>query len=137
MSIFSAIGKALGGIAKAGLSVVTHGVSDKVLSVLKGTGRPTVVPPSKQTSISMETAVAKIGQAAPKMSRTEQVMQEVGATKKKKKAKKKAVKKTLKKAAASSGAGRLDLKKISTMWNAAGKPGKWLDFIKANTNVRV
>lgn len=33
-------------------------------------------------------------------------------------------------------AGGLDLKKISAMWKAAGKPGTWIDFIKANSDVR-
>lgn len=33
--------------------------------------------------------------------------------------------------------GALDLKKISEMWKAEGKPGKWLDYIKAHSDIRV
>lgn len=46
------------------------------------------------------------------------------------KAKKKAKRTSTTKRAAPTGG--LDLKKISAKWKAAGKPGKWLDFVKAN-----
>lgn len=39
MGLFKFVGKALGTIAKAGLSAVTHGVSDKVFSALKSAGQ--------------------------------------------------------------------------------------------------
>lgn len=32
--------------------------------------------------------------------------------------------------------GGLDLARIAQMWRAAGKPGAWRDFIKANTHIR-
>jgi len=32
--------------------------------------------------------------------------------------------------------GGLDLKRIAAMWRAQGKPGTWLGFIKANSDVR-
>jgi len=46
------------------------------------------------------------------------------------------------KAAKASGKGRtppkggLDLKRIAAMWRAQGKPGTWIGFIKANSDVR-
>lgn len=39
MGLFGSIFHAIGSVAKAGLSTVTHGLSDKVFSVLKGQGK--------------------------------------------------------------------------------------------------
>lgn len=32
--------------------------------------------------------------------------------------------------------GGLDLKRIGVMWRGEGKPGKWIDYVKAHSNIR-
>lgn len=150
MSIFSFVGKVL----KAGASVVTHGLSDKVLSVLKGSGKPTKniaptigaqaivhkvrqasstkTPPTavlkKATKMgrSAATKIDKLISYSPKMSQTE--------TRAKKKSKKTSAPKS--KGTRKAPSGGLDLKKIAQMWRAEGKPGTWLNYIKAHSNIR-
>jgi len=152
MSIFSAIGKVLKKAVKPALSIATGGISDKVLSIGKtlgiGTKKAKVVRPQV-----LQATVDKIGQSIPQTSKTKTytdisdapivIRSKKKATKKRSPAKLKLVKtakatKVTKAAKVKRAAprGGIDLKKLSTMWAAQGKPGKWIDFVKANSNVR-
>lgn len=153
MGLFKALGKVLGGVAKAGLSVATRGVSDKVLAALKSRGakRSTVaMKPAEMTE--QQVALAnKMGQAVPKVRVTE-VIQEAragGALAGNYKSKS-AYKRKRRSTGASRMAamtpprtkrkgttrrpppGGLDLRAMAGEWRAAGKPGRWIDWIKAN-----
>lgn len=70
MGLFSGILKVVGGVAKAGLSSLTHGLSDKALKLLKGRGVPKAAPQAQQT-LQAETLLKKIGVPQPKLSSTE------------------------------------------------------------------
>lgn len=142
MSIFKFVGKALGKVAKAGLSVATAGVSDKVISVAKTIGL-SLKKAKKQAPQSQTAIIEKIGQVSPKVRVTE--VQDVMArtpigirrrtTTKRKATRAKAPRATSSPKPRSTRAapkGGLDLKRIAAMWRDAGKPGKWIDFIKAN-----
>jgi len=156
VSIFSKIIKGIGKVAKAGLSVATHGVSDKVLSVAKtlgiGTKKAKVVRPQ-----ALMAQVEKIGQMKPSARITSytDISDAPIIIRRKKPAARRATRPTRARSAprtpvsrasararVSTGAkrsapkGGLDLKRISAMWASAGKPGKWIDFIKANSHVR-
>lgn len=149
MSILGIIGK----VAKAGLGVVTHGVSDKVLSVLKGAGAAKKVVKQVANNQTQAT-VTKISGRAPTKEQAAATAAK-GAKKKatvKRKAKRKvkayqlpditvSAKRPKKKAAKVKSTstkkrvapkGGLDLAAISRLWKAQGKPGSWQGFIKAN-----
>jgi hypothetical protein len=71
MGLFSNIGKVLGGIAKAGLSVATHGVSDKIISGVKGLTARNPKPP-KTDALTEQNMLASLKYNLPlKASRTE------------------------------------------------------------------
>jgi hypothetical protein len=52
--LFKGAGKLLGGVARAGLSVATHGASDKVLGVLKGLGRSKASGSPRREQLTMQ-----------------------------------------------------------------------------------
>lgn len=140
MGLLGTLLKGIGKVAKAGLSVATHGVSDKVLGVLKSTqaAKPTVAKPFLTTQ--KAAAIMKLKQMTPQVKTTTVYASarsgagqagkysSAGTTKPKKRAPRKA----------STGAkrkpptGGLDLKALSRSWNAAGKPGKWIDWVKSH-----
>lgn len=153
MGFFSFVGKALGKVAKAGLSVVTHGVSDKVLSVAKGLGTQKATSTRAQgglTTLKDQTAVMKVTQGTKKnipASTASAVAKKATAidyqAKVIKSTTRRKASKPLKKAklpaavAKTKGKrtppkGGLDLKAMSTAWKAAGKPGTWQGWIKSN-----
>jgi autonomous glycyl radical cofactor GrcA len=182
MSFFGTIGKVLGGVAKAGLSVVTHGVSDKVLGLLKQRGEDRrIATKTEQLTAQQEAAVQKIGQIAPRV-RTTEILSDVRAgagtrpqvgvyksknlkakkharhlpknaqddayytdaslgaklrgPKRSRKAPKVKRARSTKNGGRKAPTGGLDLKRIASMWKAEGKPGSWLAYIKANSNIR-
>lgn len=61
MGLFGGILKAVGKVAKAGLGVVTHGVSDKVLSVLKRTGQAKQAATAAEPTMQQQAVATKIG----------------------------------------------------------------------------
>jgi len=176
MSLFGGLFKAVGKVAKAGLSVATHGVSDKVLSVLKRRGSDKQVIHSPDLTTQQEALVNKLKPLHPKTVRTEQVLASVRGTvaqvgkkrmpgrkkgwtavqraggsmydedadyKYNQELKKRRPRGTVKKRRTPAGAskrtvprGGLDLAKIGVLWRSQGKPGTWLDFVKANKNIR-
>lgn len=140
MGLFGFVGKALGKVAKAGLSVATKGLSDKVFSALKGSGKkPTATKPTVTPNIQNQALMAKLGAPVLKLSQTEAAGGDyvrAAATKKRKKPKKAKAPKASSGAKRAAPKGGLDLKKIGQMYQAAGKPMPWLDFVKANSNVR-
>ncbi len=141
MGLFGFVKKAIGKVAKAGLSVVTKGASDKIFSALKGKG--TAKAAAKQayggiTTNQTQAAVAKV--ASPKKNTTAVIKQATGVKRKAAPKKRKAAAKkvTVKKVkvkkvgARKPPKGGLDLKRMSTAWRAAGSPGSWQQWIKGN-----
>jgi len=153
MSILGIIGK----VAKAGLGVVTGGVSDKILAAAKGLSQ------AKKAVTKTNQATAKVAKIAGKQidpvpvlkqarvggrrygtsrpaKRVTYSTQSTSRSSVKKKVTKKKVpavkatkapkaKSTTKRAPPKGG---LDLKRMSAAWNAAGKPGTWQGWIKSN-----
>jgi len=175
MGLFGGILKVVGKVAKAGLSVATRGVSDKVLAVLKSKGAAKQVAASPDLTAQQMALVEKLKPLSPKTKNTEQVLRDVSqrvlyggggggsstrkrmpkgyrkrsyedsrseyeyeapAPRKRAPAKAKKVKAVKVKSTRAAPKGGLDLKQISAMWQAAGKPGTWIGFIKANSHVR-
>ena len=138
MGLFSGLAKLAGKVIKTGLSVATGGKSDAVLKVVKGVtgiGKPKAKPaPTLADAVSVlkYEAPAKARVVTGAMPGLTPALRTV-APKAKKAKKPKAPKAPSSRKAPSGG---LDLKKISAMWSAAGKPGRWPDFVKANANVR-
>lgn len=156
MGLFGSIFKVVGKVAKAGLSVATKGISDKVFSVLKGRGQAKQVQNTPDTTAQQQAIIEKWRGIAPNVKTTEVLR----AVKKRQPAK---VARTMHypddaydehRAAAGetrgSGprrkrkppralrprrkppTGGLDLKALSASWKAAGKPGTWQGWIAAN-----
>jgi len=184
MGLFSFVGKAIGKIAKTGLSIVTHGVSDKVLAVLKSRGDAKAAAAREQQTLQQLALAEKIRPLQARVRTTSTIIDDAtepiqprakskaeiygrlgysfsaakrallgGSTDptiptaarapvRRSAIKKRPAPRPVAPAPAKRAAGRsvpsggLDLKRISAMWSAAGKPGKWLDFIKANSGVR-
>jgi hypothetical protein len=71
--LFKAGGKLLGGLARTGLSVATHGASDKVLSLLKksGGGKAAGTPQREQLTTQQQALLNKVAEPlAPKVKQT-------------------------------------------------------------------
>lgn len=158
MGLFGSIFKVVKGVARAGLNVATHGVSEKVLGVLKKVGAAKQVAASPDLTSQQMALVNKLQGVSPNVRRTEVVLGDIrkrvlqggggsadyGTKRMPGRAKKKpaVIKRTVVKMPKAPGAkraapkGGLDLKQISVLWAAAGKPGKWADFIKANSHIR-
>jgi len=202
MGLIGSLLKGVGKIAKAGLSVATRGVSDKVLTVVKALGKKNPgKAPIQRTTQQEQALINKIGQAVPRLSQTSVISDmragkgQVGTYSRKAGYKSKGTKrskgdpndytswetetlmnniaygsngrplaseakalkelkrrgvtmpgtgkatpvlKAKKKAKrASSGTrkpppGGLDLAKMAAAWRSAGKPGRWIDWIKSN-----
>lgn len=142
MGLFSGLAKLAGKVVKTGLSVATGGKSDAVLKVAKGiigAAKPKSKPAMTmadyaavldyQPDVTTGRTIYEDGVAMPGLK-----VKKKAAPKKKKAAPKKA-KAAPKKAAAKKRAppkGGLDLKALSASWKAAGKPGTWQGWIKAN-----
>jgi hypothetical protein len=158
MGLFGSIFKVVKGVARAGLGVVTHGVSEKVLGALKNLGGAKQVAGTPDLTAQQQALVNKMQGVSPNVKRTEFVLGDIrkrvlqggggaadygtkrmpGRAKRRPAVLKRAVVKMprapgTKRAAPKGG---LDLKQISVMWASAGKPGKWADFIKANSHIR-
>ncbi len=161
MGLFGSIFKAVGKIAKAGASALTHGASDQVLKVLKGRGQVKQVlakgPNSPATNNEVATVAKRLpvqritglgaGQVLNSLARrvtatgldayngsSEPSTKRVGKGSRTKRAK--AAPRARARSSRAAPAGGLDLKRISQMWNAEGKPGTWLNYIKAHSDVR-
>lgn len=152
MSIFSAIGKVVGGVAKTALSAATHGVSDKVLSALKSTGKAKkAIVNATQTAATNQAkalvtkaqgqatdranqalaSVLKVKKPAAKKKRASKKATAVATSvTKKAKAAKAKVKKVKKASKRTAPKGGLDLKKMAAAWRSAGKPGTWINWVK-------
>lgn len=139
MGLFGFVKKAIGKVAKAGLSVVTKGASDKIFSALKGKGA--AKPAAKQayggiTTNQTQAAVAKV--TTPKKNTTAVIKQATGVKKKAAPKRKKAAAPKVKTAKVKKVSNRkppkggLNLKAMSAKWRAAGSPGTWQGWIKAN-----
>lgn len=137
MGLFGFVGKALGKVAKAGLSVATKGLSDKVFSALKGKGnKPTATKPTATPTMQNQALMAKLGAPVVKLSQTEAGEGGYVASALRRRGTRR---RSAKKAPRSSSStkrrpptGGLDLKALSASWRAAGKPGTWQSWIQAN-----
>lgn len=174
MGLFGFIGKAVGKVAKAGLSVATRGVSDKVLAVLKSStqGKKLKVgmtradqllaakySPSVRTTESGSHTLLKSAAAGghkfgtysqkdppatnerPGKRRPRNRPATAGASSARAKPRRSPARarSAPKRALVAKPKGRrapptggLDLKGLSQSWRAAGKPGSWQGWIKAN-----
>jgi hypothetical protein len=152
MGLFGSIFKVVGKVAKAGLSVATKGVSDKVFSVLKGRGAQKQVASTPDVTAQQLAVIEKWRGIAPNVKTTTVL----AAVKKKQPAKvARAMKQRVRYMADEPDQGEppprrrrkppkalrprrkppsggLDLKALSASWNAAGKPGTWQGWIAAN-----
>lgn len=145
MGFFGTIAKLAGKVVKTGASVLTHGTSDLLLKQLKGTGQvkqaQKAVAAKQMTAqqLAAATAVqpsvkvpaAQKVQAAlrPLASAAKGTPQKKASTRKAKAPKAAKVKKVSSRKPPKGG---LDLAAISRAWKAAGKPGTWIGYIKAN-----
>ena len=150
--------KAILNAGRIGLAALTRGKSEKVIGTLKGVGSAVKVYKSiksaGQQPKSVQAAAAKVAMTAPKVVPISSVKAETmpgGAplpgVRASNAAREGVVKKTSKaprrKAAARGKAPKakstrkpptagLDLKALSASWKKAGKPGKWIDWVKKN-----
>lgn len=145
MGFFGTIAKLAGKVVKAGASVVTHGASDNLLQALKGGGGVKAAVKAAKTSTLNAQQLAQItkltptvkGSAATKVQAALKPVAKVPKAKTKKakatpKPKKAKAAKVKKASTRKPPKGGLDLAAISRAWKAAGKPGTWLGYIKAN-----
>jgi hypothetical protein len=160
MGLFSGLKKIAGKVLKAGLSVATRGVSDKVLAGLKSFGKkPATIAAKPPLYTEQEEALLnKLGQATPRVRQSEVYANvraggaTLGSYKSKTGYKRKrstsrmtysdeapAPRPRKKRRASSSSSttgkrkpppGGLDLRAMAGAWRAAGKPGTWLNWIK-------
>jgi len=152
MGLFGSIFKVVGKVAKAGLSVATKGVSDKVFSVLKGRGAQKQVASTPDVTAQQLAVIEKWRGIAPNVKTTTVL----AAVKKKQPAKvARAMKQRVRYMADEPDQGEppprrrrkppkalrprrkppsggLDLKALSASWKAAGRPGTWQGWIAAN-----
>lgn len=70
MGLFGSIFKVVGKVAKAGLSVATKGISDKVFSVLKGRGGAKQVQNTPDTTAQQQAIIEKWRGIAPNVKTT-------------------------------------------------------------------
>jgi len=153
MGLFGFVKKAIGKVAKSGLSVVTKGASDKIFSALKGKGNAKAAAKQAYGGITTNQTQAQIAKVAkPAKSTTAVIKQATGVKRKAKKRKKAAADpyrsaqreptrakaprvKTAKVKKVSNRKppkGGLNLKAMSAKWRAAGSPGTWQQWIKSN-----
>jgi hypothetical protein len=153
MGLFGSIFKVVGKVAKAGLSVATKGISDKVFSVLKGRGAQKQVQHTPDVTAQQQAVIEKWRGVAPNV----KVTSVLAAVKKKQPATvARAMKQRVRYMADEPDQGEpppprrkrkppkalrprrkpptggLDLKALSASWKAAGKPGTWQGWIAAN-----
>lgn len=149
MGLFSFIGKALGSVAKAGLGVVTGGISDKVFSALKASGAAKAAAKAAEAEQLTNQRLALAVKINPGVSGESTIIKSLrmkdgainfGASKPRKKAKRKKAKMADRPYKAPKASGRrrtapkggLDLAAIGKLYRAQGSPGNWMGFIRAN-----
>lgn len=161
MGLFGSIFKAVGKVAKAGLSIATKGVSDRVFAVLKGRGgakKAEVTPATAQTQAIIEkwrgiapnvkttTVLAAVRKRQPaKMARSMRSRARYMADEPDqgepwgsnpgeegpRPRRKRKPPKALR-PRRKPPTGGLDLRALSASWKAAGRPGTWQGWIAAN-----
>lgn len=144
MGFFGTIAKLAGKVVKTGASVLTHGTSDLLLKQLKGTGQvkqaQKAVAAKQMTAQQLAAATAvqpsvkvpaaqKVQAALRPLASAAKATSQKKASSKPKKAKAVKVKKVSTRKPPKGG---LDLAAIARAWRAAGKPGTWQGYIKAN-----
>lgn len=134
MGLLGFVGKALGKVAKAGLSVATKGLSDKVFSALKGKGaKPAATKPTTTPTLQNQALMAKLGAPVLKLSQTEAGEGGyVASALRRRSSKRRTARRSSSSGKRRPPTGGLDLKALSASWRAAGKPGTWQGWIAAN-----
>lgn len=138
MGLLGFVGKALGKVAKAGLSVATKGLSDKVFSALKGKGaKPAATKPTTTPTLQNQALMAKLGAPVLKLSQTEAGEGGyIASALRRRRAPRRAKRASQRKPPSGGGrkppSGGLDFKALSASWKAAGKPGTWQGWIAAH-----
>ena len=152
--LLKAVKKPLLNVAKTGLSLASGGLSDKAITIAKAAGTvikrgkvakaqkvldriPAPALRSMTYKSALPTAASYISPPAIAMPGGAPIAGARRTTKRRKAALPKMPKKVAAKAAKKankgpSGKGMKDLKALSVSWNAAGKPGKWLDWVKSH-----
>lgn len=158
MGLFGGLFKVVGKVAKAGLSIATKGVSDKVFQVLKGRGAQKQVANTPDVTEQQRAVIEKWRGVAPNV----KVTTVLEAVKKKQpaqvaRAMKQGRRRQYMADEPTQGwsedqlpprrrrkppkalrprrkppSGGLDLKALSASWKAAGRPGTWQGWIAAN-----
>jgi len=139
--------KPLLGAARAALSISTGGLSEKAIGLANTAKKALAVGKvNKKLSAMPRLQIADVKYSVPAPSEGVGVKAttmpggaKLRAPARKKRAPAKAKKATKKAPAKKTGAkrappsGGLNLKALSASWKAAGKPGKWIDWVKANS----
>lgn len=152
MGLFGGLFKVVGKVAKAGLSVATKGISDKVFAVLKSRGSARQVQHTPDVTQQQQAVIEKWRGIAPNVKTTTVL----AAVKKRQPPKvARAMKQRVQYMADEPDQGEppprrrrkppkalrprrkpptggLDLRALSASWKAAGKPGTWQGWIAAN-----
>jgi len=138
MGLFGFVGRTVGKlvktVARTGLSVATHGVSDKLFDGIAASKA------SRQATNNGLATLARSGimekRPTRKLKRIPDTFERIAEARFRRQAGMSATagRKTGDKAPGFSGG--LDLVAISKMWKAQDKPGSWIDFVKANSDVR-
>lgn len=160
MGFFGFIGKALGKVAKAGLSTITHGASDQVIKVLKGRGVEKQVLAKGPSAPATNNEVATVRKLLPAVRLSpDAALNSIGSAIQNRvagvqgyskrpgkgsgfKAKTKLLRaSSAPKRAKAKGTGRARapgmvaqqnrMKALAAEWRAAGKPGRWIDYVKS------
>lgn len=147
MGFFGTIAKLAGKVVKAGASKLTMGASDLVLKQLKNTGQlkqaakqiaAKQIPQQTQATLAPAPAAAARAVVNHTDATIKRERARIAASgkrqpiRKMKKAAKPKVAKVKKKSGRTPPKGGLDLAAIARQWKAAGKPGTWISYIKAN-----
>ena len=151
MGLFGSIFKVVGKVAKAGLSVATKGISDKVFQVLKGRGaakqvqntpdvtnqQPAIIekwrgigPNVKTTTVLAAVKKRQPAKVARAMKQPQYMADEPDQGEPPPRRRRKPPKALRPKRKPPTGG--LNLKALSASWKAAGKPGTWQGWIAAN-----
>jgi len=138
MGLFGFVGKAVGKlvktVARTGLSVATHGVSDTLFNSIAASKEA-----RRQTNQGLA-LVAKSGITAPaprkKLKRIPDSFERIAEARYRRQAGMSATAGRKSADRAPGFSGGLDLVAISKMWKAQDKPGSWIEFVKANSDVR-
>lgn len=134
--------KVISAAVRAGTGIATGGASEAALRGLKVAKQLGQSLKSPNKSKQVEMAMAKLdamprpqvrtATAKPSAMPGGATIRAGSSTRRKVAATRKKVRQAKAKSGRKAPSGGLDLKKLAAAWRAQGKPGKWIDFVKAN-----